>query len=40
MDRSGAGWALHASNAGSYRLARTLGFVPVCDIPYYRLGVR
>ncbi|KQY44564.1 GNAT family N-acetyltransferase [Cellulomonas sp. Root137] len=33
-------WSCRASNAGSYRLARTLGFVPVREIPYFRLGVR
>jgi RimJ/RimL family protein N-acetyltransferase len=33
-------WSCRAGNVGSYRLARKLGFVPVREVPYYRLGVR
>ena len=31
-------WACRLENRGSYKLAQKLGFVPVKEIPYYRLG--
>jgi RimJ/RimL family protein N-acetyltransferase len=32
-------WACKLENTPSYRLAQNLGFVPVAEIPYYRMGV-
>ncbi len=32
-------WACRLENVGSYKLALKLGFEPVLEIPYYRLGI-
>jgi hypothetical protein len=31
-------WACRLENIGSYKLAKKLGFVPVIELPYYRLS--
>ncbi len=32
-------WGCRLENTGSYLLAQKIGFEPVCQLPYYRLGV-
>lgn len=32
-------WACRLENTGSYRLAQKVGFRPILELPYYRLGI-